>query len=150
WRVFLVALRSMKLTVVPRGNVIEIVEDSVAVKDKPLPLYTEGRPGATDELVRVVLRPDNLSPDDLFQVLNELKSVNGVVNAVPRAGLDMLIDEASNGGWMAALMLAVDQEVSSERLYLLRVKYVEASEMVTTLTEVLVIKDNRSSTPAPA
>jgi general secretion pathway protein D len=153
WRVFLVALRSMKLTVVPRGNILEIVEDSTA-KDKPLAIYGKGVPGSSDEIVRVVLRPDNLGVDDLASVLTELKSTNGIVKGVPRAGIVLVTDYASNVSRMAQLMISVDQEVAGERLYMVRVKYAEATAMVTTLNEILGIKDapagGGAAAPQPA
>ena len=64
WRVFLVGLQSMNLTVVPKGNILEIVETTKA-KSQALPIFTEGRAPASDQLVRVVLRPEHLSVEDL-------------------------------------------------------------------------------------
>ena len=76
WRVFLTALASMNLTIVPKGNVLEIVEQPQA-KRKALPLYVKGRPAASDQVVRVVLRPEHLSVPDLATILTELKSKDG-------------------------------------------------------------------------
>ncbi|HKE18236.1 MAG TPA: hypothetical protein VKB80_25335, partial [Kofleriaceae bacterium] len=75
WSVFLVALQSMGLTVVPKGNVLEIVEYAQA-KTAPLPIYTQGRPANSDQMVRAVLRPEHLPVDDMAAIFTEIKSAN--------------------------------------------------------------------------
>jgi len=140
WSVFLVALQSMGLTVVPKGNVLEIVEYAQA-KSAPLPIYTSGRPANSDQMVRMVLRPEHLPVDEVANILNELKSVNGAVKGVPKAGVVVVTDFGTHISRMASLMLAVDTPVMGERLYMLRVKYADATEMATTLGEILGTKD---------
>jgi general secretion pathway protein D len=141
WRVFLVALQSMGLTVVPKDNVLEIVEYAQA-KTAPLPIYTKGRPAAADQMVRAVLRPDHLPPDEVANVLNELKSKDGTVKSVPKAGVVVVTDFGTNISKMASLMTAVDTPVSGERLYMIRVKYADAAQLAQTLTELLGSKDS--------
>jgi general secretion pathway protein D len=140
WSVFLVALQSMGLTVVPKGNVLEIVEYAQA-KSAPLPIYTSGRPANSDQMVRAVLRPDHLPVDEVANILNEIKSVNGSVKSVPKAGVVVVTDFGTHIGRMSSLMLAVDTPVMGERLYMLRVKYADATEMAQTLGEILGTKD---------
>jgi general secretion pathway protein D len=140
WRVFLVALQSMGLTVVPKGNVLEIVEYSQA-KSQPLPIYTRGRPAASDQMVRAVLRPDHLPPDDVANLLTELKSKDGAVKAIPKAGVVVVTDFGSHISKMASLMSAVDTPVSGERLFMIRVKYADAVQLATTLSEILGSKE---------
>jgi general secretion pathway protein D len=144
WRVFLVGLQSMNLTVVPKGNILEIVETSKA-KANAIPIYTKGRAPAADQLVRVVLRPQNLSVDDLAKVLQELKSSNGQVTAIGKAGIVMVSDMGSNVSKMADLMLTVDQPVIGERLYMIRVLHADANELATKLTDILGTKDTPAS-----
>ena len=141
WRVFLVALQSMGLTVVPKGNILEIVEYSQA-KTQPLPVFTRGRPADEDRMVRAILRPDHLPPDEVANILNELKSKDGVVKAVPKAGVVVVTDFGTNISKMASLMGSVDTPVSGERLYMIRVKYADAAQLATTLTEILGSKDS--------
>lgn len=144
WRVFLVGLQSMNLTVVPKGNILEIIETSKA-KTNALPIYSKGRAPAADQLVRVVLRPQHLSVDDLAKVLQELKSGNGQVTAIGKAGIVMVSDMGSNVSKMAELMLTVDQPVVGERLYMIRVQYADANELATKLTEILGTKEAPTS-----
>ncbi len=140
WRVFLVGLQSMNLTVVPKGNILEIIETSKA-KSNALPIFTKGRAPAADQLVRVVLRPQHLSVDDLAKVLQELKSSNGQVTAIGKAGIVMVSDMGSNVSKMASLMLTVDQPVVGEGLYMIRVHHADANELATKLTDILGTKE---------
>lgn len=144
WRVFLVGLQSMNLTVVPKGNVLEIVEMAKA-KNHSLPIFDKGRAPASDQLVRVVLRPAHLSVEDLAKVLQELKSSNGQVTSIAKAGIVMVSDLGSNVAKMADLMMTVDQPVVGERLYMVRVTHADATELASKLTEILGTKES----PAP-
>ena len=60
YRVFLLSLSSMGLTVVPKGNVLRIVEAAQA-KGETLPIFKKGTPGNSDEVVRAILRPTDPS-----------------------------------------------------------------------------------------
>ncbi len=140
WSVFLVALQSMGLTVVPKGNVLEIVEYAQA-KSAPLPIYTRGRPANNDQMVRAVLRPEHLPIDDVAAILTEIKSKDGAVKGIPKAGVVVVTDFGSHISKMSSLMLAVNTPVLGEKLYMLRVKYADASEMAQTLQEILGSKD---------
>src|SRR3978361_1215641 len=46
YRVFLVALSTMGLTVVPKGNIMRIVESATA-KSETIPIFKKGKPGDT-------------------------------------------------------------------------------------------------------
>jgi general secretion pathway protein D len=145
WSVFLVALQSMGLTVVPKGNVLEIVEYAQA-KSAPLPIYTRGRPANSDQMVRAVLRPEHLPVDEVAAILGELKSKDGAVRGIPKAGVVVVTDFGSHISKMGTLLMAVDQPVLGERLYMVRVKYADATEMAQTLGEILGTKE----APSPA
>lgn len=148
WRVFLVSLQSMGLTVVPKGNVLEIIEDATA-KNAPLPVYTKGLPSNQAQMVRAVLRPEHLSADDVATILTELKSKDGDVKALSRAGIVVITDYGSQIHRMASLMMAVDQPVLGERLYMIHVKYADATDLASTLNDLLGTKDNNTPAPAP-
>jgi general secretion pathway protein D len=146
WSVFLVALQSMGLTVVPKGNVLEIVEYAQA-KTAPLPIYTRGRPANSDQMVRAILRPEHLPVDDVAAILTEIKSASGSVKGLPRAGVVVVTDFGTHISKMSQLLLSVDQPVFGEKLYMMRVKYADASEMAQTLSEILGTKDSTQQPP---
>ncbi|WP_428266105.1 type II secretion system secretin GspD [Haliangium sp.] len=136
WRVFLVALQTMNLTVVPQGNVLRIVESAQA-KTEPLPLYRQGGPAATSQLVRMVVRPEHIPVDELARALDELKSTHGKVTPLPKANLVVLTDYGSSISKMRALVSEIDQPLHGEQLYLIRVRHADATEMASKLQEIL-------------
>ena len=146
WRLFLVALETMNLTVVPQGNVLRVVE-SAQGKGEPLPLYRKGTPPATAQLVRAVVRPEHIPVDELANALNELKSTHGKVTALPQAGILIITDYGSSISKMTALIREVDQVLDGEGLYLLKVQHADATEMAAKLQEILGAPDK---TPSPA
>ncbi len=136
WRVFLVAIQTMGLTVVPHGNVLRISELAQA-KQQALPLYRKGTPGATSQLVRVVIRPQHLPVEDLNQALGALKSKEGQVTALPKVGVVVVTDYGSNISKMRQFLTEVDQPIVGERLYMVKVSNADATEMVAKLNEIL-------------
>jgi general secretion pathway protein D len=151
WRVFLTALQSMNLTIVPKGTVLEIVEQPQA-KTQALPIYLRGRPPASDQVVRAVIRPQHLGVNDLAQILQSLKSKDGEVKPQEKIGVIVVTDFGSHIAKMGALVTAVDSPVSGERLYMIKVKHADATELATKLSEILGTAEGggASAPPAPA
>ena len=146
WQVFMVAMQTMNLTVVPQGNVLRIVESAQA-KSEPLPLYKKGSPAATSQLVRIVIRPEHIPVQDLATTLSALKSKEGAISSVPKAGILVVTDYGSNISKMTSLVREVDQPVAGERLYMIRVKNADATELAARLQEILgTQKANSNST----
>jgi len=145
WRVFLVALQTMNLTVVPKGNVLKVVETRQS-KDESLPLYRRGHPAATDRMVRVIFRPEHIPPDQLEAALNILKSKTGSVKAIPAAGVVVITDQGSNIAKMRTMIRELDQPMIGERIYMIKVIYADVEELATKLNEILGTKDSSAST----
>jgi len=72
YRVFLVALSTMGLTIVPKGNVLRIVESATA-KSETVPIYKRGIPNDEDQVVRYVLRPTYTQVETLRQALDSIR-----------------------------------------------------------------------------
>jgi general secretion pathway protein D len=136
WQVFLVGLQTMNLTVVPQGNVLRVVESATA-KTEPLPLYRKGGPSATSQMVRMVMRPENLSVDDVNTALSALKSKDGVVTSLPKSGIVVVTDYGSIISKMRSLMREIDQPSMGENLYLIRVNHADAAELASKLQDIL-------------
>src|SRR3954471_9549390 len=71
YRVFLVALSTMGLTVVPKGNLMRVVESATARADT-VPIFTRGIPGNEDQIVRYVLRPSYAPVETMRQALDSI------------------------------------------------------------------------------
>src|SRR3954447_2578121 len=78
YRVFLVALSTMGLTIVPKGNVLRIV-DSAAAKGETVPIYKKGLPGDEDQVVRYTRRPPYAQVETLRGALDSIRSPAGNV-----------------------------------------------------------------------
>lgn len=146
WRVFLVSIQTMGLTVVPQGNVLRVVESSQA-KTEPLPLYRSGGPGATSQLVRVVIRPEHVAVEDLNVALGALKSKDGTVTALPKVGILVVTDYGATISKMRSFITEVDRPIVGERLYMIKVINADATELVGKLNEILGTSSS-SSTPS--
>ena len=135
YRTFLVSLSTMGLTVVPKGNVLRIVESGNA-KSESVPLR-RGTPGNADEVVRLVLRPNYLSLNELSNAINAVKSNVGAVQPVAEANALIVTDWASHARDMVNLVRELDRPIPSSNVYTIKVQYADAKEMATKLTEIL-------------
>jgi len=136
WRVFLVSLQTMNLTIVPKGKVLEILEAPQA-KAQPLPLYLRGAPAGTEQVVRLLIRPEHVAVDELATAIGMLKSKLGEVLTIPSSGMLLVTDYGSHIAKMAALVGELDKPGEDERLYSIRVRNADAVELADTLREIL-------------
>jgi general secretion pathway protein D len=143
WRTFLVALETMGLTVVPRGDVLSVVESGQA-KVGSVPLYLKGTPSRRAQVVRKLFRPEHITPAELGKALELLKSKHGEVTTLAELDMVLVTDFADQIGGMTALVGEVDRPRAAETLYALKVRRVDAVELVKVVQELL------ESRPAPA
>jgi len=136
YRLFLIGLSTMGLTVVPKGNVLRVVEAANA-KGETVPIYKQGTPGNADEVVRLILRPQHVSVDELNNALSVVKSQIGVVQPVPKAGVLIVTDWASHIRDMVTLSRELDQPASGEGIYTIQIKYADATQIAQKLGEIL-------------
>jgi general secretion pathway protein D len=105
YNVFLAALSTMGLTVVPKGNVYRIVESATA-RSETVPIMKRGVPANQDQMVRYVLRPSYTQTETLRGALDSIKSPAG---SVATAGNVILItDSASQVRAMLTLAKTLD------------------------------------------
>ncbi|MGE0546853.1 MAG: type II secretion system secretin GspD [Kofleriaceae bacterium] len=134
YRVFLVALSTMGLTVVPKGNVLRIVE-STAAKSETVPILKRGVPANEDQVVRYVMRPSYAQVETLRQALEAIKSPAGDVRA---AGSMLIItDYASQVRDMMSLARAIDVPGNNEGIYTIPVMHADATALATKINEIL-------------
>ena len=137
YAVFLVALSTMGLTVVPKGNLLRIVE-SPSAKSETLPLYVGRLPPATDEVVRYVMKSQYLPVETLRQAMDSIRSPAGVVNTV--GSVLVITDYASQIRDMASLAKSVDLPGTNESIYTISVNYSDATKLAQQLNEILGIQ----------
>jgi general secretion pathway protein D len=133
YRVFLVALSTMGVTVVPKGNTLRVVETSQA-KGETVAVMKR-TPGNTDEIVRFIFRPSYMSADTMANALTVLKSKDGAVNQI--GNVVLVTDYASQIRDMVTLGKELDKPSANEGIYTILVQYADAKELQAKLQEIL-------------
>ncbi len=146
YRVFLVALSTMGLTVVPKGNVLRVVESGSA-KSETVPIYGKATPGNTDDVVRAIVRPNYLSVNELSNAFGVIKSPIGAIQPVNEANALIITDYASNVRDMVQVMHDLDKPVASANIYTIKVKYADAKDLATKLNEILGLQASGQGGP---
>jgi general secretion pathway protein D len=136
YRVFLVALSTMGLTIVPKGNVLRIVESATA-KSETVPIYKRGIPNDEDQVVRYVLRPTYTQVETLRQALDSIRSPAGNVQV---AGTMLIItDYSSQVRDMMSLARSIDVPGGSDGIYTIPVHHADATQLAQKLNDILGI-----------
>jgi general secretion pathway protein D len=130
YRVFLVALSTIGLTVVAKGSVQRIVEAATAKKET-LPIY-KAVPNDSDQFVRVVIRPSYAQPEVLRQAFTAIKSDNGDIAVV--GSMLVVTDYASTLTGMMSLKQLVDVPGGTEGIYTIPVRHGDATKVSQVLT----------------
>ncbi|MBX3158714.1 MAG: type II secretion system secretin GspD [Deltaproteobacteria bacterium] len=137
YSVFLAALSTMGLTVVPKGNVMRIVESATA-KSETVPIYTRGGvPPNQDQIVRYILRPSHSPIETLRQALDAIRSPAGVVGVA--GNLLVITDYASQVRDMMSLARTIDVPGNADGIYTIQVQHADAGQLAQKLNEILGI-----------
>ena len=137
YRVFLVALSTMGLTVVPKGNVLRIVESSTA-KSETVPIYKKGVPADEDQMVRYVLRPSYAQLEQLRGALDAIKSPAG--NVATAGAMLIITDYSSQVRDMMTLAKAIDIPGNNDGIYTIPVHFADATQLQQKLSEILGVE----------
>ncbi|HEY5924543.1 MAG TPA: type II secretion system secretin GspD [Kofleriaceae bacterium] len=134
YNVFLAALSTMGLTVVPKGNMMRIVESATA-RSETVPILKRGVPANQDQMVRYVLRPTHTQTETLRAALDSIKSPAG---SVATAGNVIIItDYASQVRDMLTLAKTLDIPGNNEGIYTIPVKNADAAQLAAKINEIL-------------
>lgn len=136
YRLFLVGLSTMGLTVVPKGNVLRIVEAANA-KSETVPIYRRGAPANSDDVSRLILRPQHIPPEELSNALSVVKSNIGIIQPVPKAGVLVITDYSSAIRDMVTMTKELDRPATGEGIYTIPVKHADATQLAQKLSEIL-------------
>lgn len=139
---FITALATVGLTVVPKGKLMQVVEAATSRGLSP-PLYKDNVPEASEQVVRYIMRPQYTQPEVLRQAVTLLKSDVGDVQA---AGAFLLItDHATNVRDMVSIAKLVDVPGGTDGLYTIPVHHADAQKLADKLAALL---DMTSAKPA--
>jgi general secretion pathway protein D len=146
YRVFLVALSTIGLTVVPKGNVLRIVESATA-RAETVPLV-HGTPDNSEQIVRFVLRPTYAQVSTLQVAINAMKSAAGDVQVV---GTVLLVtDYATHVREMLEVVKQIDVPGGTDGIYTIQLKYADADKVSKELEAYLAMTVAPADKTAPA
>jgi general secretion pathway protein D len=145
YRLFLVSLSTMNLTVVPKGNVLRIADAGASRRDT-VPIMKKGVPD-DDQVVRYILRPTYATTDTLVPALTALKSEIGEVT--PIGSMVMMTDYGGNVRDMLSLVKMVDVPKGSEGIYTIAIDHANAKTVATQIGGILGMSPDGSA-PAPS
>ena len=146
YQVFLDALSTIGLTVVPKGNVLRIVESATA-RAETVPLV-HGTPDNTEQIVRFVLRPTYAQVTTLQTAINAMKSAAGDVQVV---GTVLLVtDYATHVRQMLEVVKQIDVPGGSDGAYTYQLKYADADRVSKELEAYLAMTAAPADKTAPA
>ncbi len=144
YRAFLVALSTMGLAVVPKGNLVRIVE-MATIKGQALPIYGVNAPPDDDQIVRYVVRPRYAAPELLRQGLAAVKSDGGDVQAI--GSLLVITDYASNVQAMLSLAKLIDVPGGSDGIYTIPVLHADATKLASEITGIMGLSPTAPAAP---
>jgi len=146
YNVFLAALSTMGLTVVPKGNIYRIVESATA-KSETVPIMKRGVPANQDQMVRYVLRPSYAQTETLRGALDSIRSQAGNVSTA--GNVIIITDYASQVRDMLTLAKALDIPGGSEGIYTIPVKHADAAQLAAKINEILGVSGGGGGGAAP-
>ena len=136
YRIFLSALESMGLTVQPDGRVLKIIESNRA-RESSIPVISPGEfVPRTEQYVTRLMRLRYITTDEVAQVLNRLKGRDGDIMAYATANTLVITDLASNIRRMEEVVKALDVPMTGEKIWVIRLKNIVATEVATMLQQV--------------
>ncbi|MEO7094218.1 MAG: type II secretion system secretin GspD, partial [Polyangiales bacterium] len=134
YQMFVAALATAGLAIVPKGKAWKIV-DAPTAKTNALPIYSKTLPDDTDQIVRFVVRPTYAKPETLVKAFGALKSDAGDIQVI--GSLVLVTDYGSHVRSMMSLKKLVDVSEGEDAIYTLPVKHADAGKLVTEIETIL-------------
>jgi general secretion pathway protein D len=136
YRVFLVALSTVNLAIVPKGDVYRIVEAPMA-KRETVPILKRGLPEGSEEIARYVYRPAYAQAETMKQAFTALKSEAGEIQTV--GAILLLTDYGSHLRDMLSLAKLIDVPGGTDGVYTIPVRHADAAKLAQKLEGFLGI-----------
>ena len=149
YQAFLSILESNKLTVVPHGRFLKIVETG-AVASSVTPVYGSHQPApAEDRYITRMHRLAHISADDAATVLNKLKSKDADITVYGPTNLLIITDTGSNIRRLAKILEEIDEASSGDRIFVEPIHYASADDIKKRLDD-LFTPGQAGAPPSPA
>lgn len=151
YQAFLSILETNKLTVVPHGRFLKIV-DTDAVQSSGTPIYgaAQGAP-VEDRFVTRMHRLGHISADDAANVLGKFKSKEADITVYGPGNMIIITDTGTNIRRMMQILEEIDVGSSGDQIFLEPIHYSSAAEVEKRINELFDVKSSGGGgAPAPA
>ncbi|MFW6057787.1 MAG: DUF7079 family protein [Persicimonas sp.] len=156
YRAFVAALEMNRLTIVPFGNFLKIVEADKAISE-PMNTYGEGErlPGEP-RMVTAIVPVQNTPAEEMQDVISKFASQHASI--IPYGSSLIITENAANLQRIRNLVKRLDEDEILEQVYVYEVQYAEAADIQEKLTELFDAEEgeggnqpqaNRRRRPAP-
>ncbi|MBX3247118.1 MAG: type II secretion system protein GspD, partial [Myxococcales bacterium] len=136
YNAFLSILEVNGLTIVPAGRYLKIAE-SANIENQPIPLYTGGSPTPNqDRYLTRLHRVENVSAEDLAQLLTRFKSAAGAVTAYAPTNTLIITDTGTQIQRMLRLIESIDVARTGEQIWIEPIFHANATEVAAKLQEI--------------
>ncbi len=110
----------------------------------------EGGPEEKHELATLIVVLKYVSVDDMQNILRNFKSTNCVMTAYPAGNFLILKDEQAKLKYLLSLIEKIDVAGTASKVTMVELKYADASETASQLTELLAAKEGARVTSSTA
>ncbi len=134
YRAFISALNVMGLTIQPSGGYLKIVESR---KKGVFTTCPPGKPCPKDDrMVTRLIRLKHVEPKDIKPVLDGLKSQHGNIITYEPNNLLIITETGGVAARLAGVVRRLDVEAEGDRIWIIRIRNAEASEIAGLLSQV--------------
>mgnify|MGYP001097842177 CR=1 FL=1 len=149
YQAFLSILEANKLTVVPHGRFLKIVDtDAIATTGTPIYGTHQGAP-AEDRYVTRMHRLAHISADDAAAVLGKFKSKEADITVYGPGNMIIITDTGSNIRRMMSILEEIDVGSSGDQIFIEPIHYASASEVEKKLNDLFDVRSGSSAPSAP-
>ena len=141
YKVFLVALDTNGLTVIPHGRFLKIIETTGGVHTHTTQVYGAGQSVPAEErYVTRIYRLHHIGADEATALLNTFKSKEANITPYAPGNLVIITDTGANIRRLLRLVEEIDVGTAGEQIFVEPVHYGTATEFVQRLNEIFDIK----------
>ncbi len=150
YQAFLSILETNKLTVVPHGRFLKIIDtDAAATNGTPIYGPQQGSP-TEDRYVTRMHRLGHISADDAAAVLGKFKSKDADITVYGPGNMIIITDTVTNIRRMMTLLEEIDVGSSGDQIFIEPIHYSSAQEVEKRINELFDVKSTSSGGGAPA
>ncbi len=136
WRAFLAALHANKMTVVPAGAYLKLLQSTEA-KGAALPLVGPGgRVPDEDRVMTRIIPLEHVDAQEIAQVLVKMKSQVGDIVPYPRTNSLIVTDVGAVIRRYLDMLRYLDVPGGQDRIWIYQVQYGEAQELAQVLEQI--------------